>query len=178
MIRQPIRNISSNKQIKPRVFDALIEGEEVYIEVKQAKERELIRLCDVVYVSGKLAGEPGVVVSVTTKFRIHTSDYERVLSLLDLTIHGSFTRVRDKMVSFDQMAITPEQFGGWVTPPEDPKKKKDEDEDEDEVISGEGFYRIVCQHCGTVFESYGKAGRKYCSRSCYALARKKVDSDG
>ena len=45
--RQPIRNISSNKQIKPRVFDALIEGEEVYIEVKQAKERELISLCDV-----------------------------------------------------------------------------------------------------------------------------------
>ena len=44
MIRQPIRNISSNKQIKPRVFDALIEGEEVYIEVKQAKERELISL--------------------------------------------------------------------------------------------------------------------------------------
>lgn len=29
---------------------------------------------DVVYVSGKLAGEPGVVISVTTKFRIHTSD--------------------------------------------------------------------------------------------------------
>ena len=87
---------------------------------------------DVVYVSGKLAGEPGVVVSVTTKFRIHTSDYERVLSLLDLTIHGSFTGVRDKMVSFDQIAITPEQFAGWVTPPEDPKKKKDEDEDEDE----------------------------------------------
>ena len=83
---------------------------------------------DVVYVSGKLAGEPGVVVSVTTKFRIHTSDYERVLSLLDLTIHGSFTGVRDKMVSFDQIAITPEQFAGWVTPPEDPKKKKDEDE--------------------------------------------------
>ena len=37
---------------------------------------------DVVYVSGKLAGEPGVVVSVTTKFRIHTSDYE--LSLIHI----------------------------------------------------------------------------------------------
>lgn len=46
---------------------------------------------DVVYVSGKLAGEPGVVVSVTTRFRIHTSDYARVLSLLDLTIHGTKT---------------------------------------------------------------------------------------
>lgn len=93
---------------------------------------------DVVYVSGKLAGEPGVVVSVTTKFRIHTSDYERVLSLLDLTIHGSFIRVRDKMVSLDPLAIPPEQFGGWVTPPAPPKKMSEEAE-EDEVISGEGY---------------------------------------
>ena len=45
-------------------------------------------------------------------------------------------------------------------------------------LNKKAFYRIVCQHCGTVFESYGKAGRKYCSRSCYALARKKVNSDG
>lgn len=45
-------------------------------------------------------------------------------------------------------------------------------------LNKKAFYRIVCQHCGSVFESYGKAGRKYCSRSCYALARKKVSSDG
>ena len=47
MLRQPIRNNASSKEIKPRVFDALIEGDEVYIEVKQAKDRELIKLCDV-----------------------------------------------------------------------------------------------------------------------------------
>lgn len=47
MIRQPIRNNTSPKAVKPRIFDALIDGEEVYIEVKQAKDRELIRLCDV-----------------------------------------------------------------------------------------------------------------------------------
>ena len=47
IFRQPIRNTASPKENKPRVFDALIEGDEVYIEVKQAKERELIRLCDV-----------------------------------------------------------------------------------------------------------------------------------
>lgn len=47
IFRQPIRNTASPKENKPRVFDALIEGDEVYIEVKQAKERELISLCDV-----------------------------------------------------------------------------------------------------------------------------------
>ena len=44
-IRQPIRNTSSAN--KPRVFDALIDGDEVYLEVKNAKQREIIRLTDV-----------------------------------------------------------------------------------------------------------------------------------
>lgn len=119
---------------------------------------------DVVYVSGKLAREPGVVVSVTTKFRIHTSDYERVLSLLDLTIHGSFTRVRDKMVSFDHLAITPEQFGGWVTPPENPKKKRDEDEEDDEVISGEGYTIDInnIEDCEDITSAIAERAINYC----------------
>ena len=44
-VRQPIRNTASAS--KPRVFDAIIDGDEVYLESKQGKERELIRLCDV-----------------------------------------------------------------------------------------------------------------------------------
>ena len=44
-VRQPIRNTASAS--KPRVFDAIIQDGEVFIEVKQAKEKEIIRLCDV-----------------------------------------------------------------------------------------------------------------------------------
>ena len=44
-VRQPIRNTSS--ATKARVFDALIDGDEVYLEVKNAKQREIIRLTDV-----------------------------------------------------------------------------------------------------------------------------------
>lgn len=47
IFRQPIRNTASSKKIKPRVFDAIIDGDDVYLEVKNAKEREIIRLCDV-----------------------------------------------------------------------------------------------------------------------------------
>jgi hypothetical protein len=47
LIRQPIRNTSSNKDTKPRVFDALIEDDEVYLEVKNTKQREIVRLTDV-----------------------------------------------------------------------------------------------------------------------------------
>ena len=45
IVRQPIRNTSSASN--PRVFDALIEGDEVYLEIKNAKQREIIRLADV-----------------------------------------------------------------------------------------------------------------------------------
>ena len=45
-------------------------------------------------------------------------------------------------------------------------------------LNKKAYYRLVCQHCGTVFESYGNAGRKFCSRQCYALTRKKVDGNG
>lgn len=117
---------------------------------------------DVVYVSGRMSGKPGVVVSVTTRFRIHTSDYERVLSLLDLTIHGSFVRVQDKMVSFDQLAITPEQFGGWVTPPEDPEIGVDEAEDE--VISGEGYTIDMndIEDCADIAPAIAERAVNYC----------------
>ena len=47
LIRQPIRNTSSSKDAKPRVFDALIDDDEVYLEVKNAKQREIVRLTDV-----------------------------------------------------------------------------------------------------------------------------------
>ena len=49
MIRKPIRNTTSPKQTTPRVFDALINTDdgEVFLEVKNAKQTEVIRLVDV-----------------------------------------------------------------------------------------------------------------------------------
>ena len=49
LIRKPIRNTSSNKDTKPRVFDALIDTDdgEIYLELKSAKQKEVVRLCDV-----------------------------------------------------------------------------------------------------------------------------------
>ena len=45
IIRQPIRNTATPN--KARVFDAIIEDNEVYLEIKNAKQREIIRLTDV-----------------------------------------------------------------------------------------------------------------------------------
>ena len=35
---------------------------------------------------------------------------------------------------------------------------------------------LICAHCGQPFDSYGNDHRKYCSRTCYAEARRKLVS--
>lgn len=49
LIRQPIRNNATQGEKKPRIFDALIDTAdgEVYLELKNAKQKEVVRLCDV-----------------------------------------------------------------------------------------------------------------------------------
>lgn len=47
MQRIQIRNRSSKKPVKPRVFDALIDGNTVFLEVKNGKASEIISLDDV-----------------------------------------------------------------------------------------------------------------------------------
>ena len=42
-----------------------------------------------------------------------------------------------------------------------------------ERVNKKAFYKLTCAHCGREFEAYGNAGRKYCSRTCYDLARSK-----
>lgn len=41
-------------------------------------------------------------------------------------------------------------------------------------VNKQAYYTLTCQHCGKEFESYGNKKRKYCSRECYADARRKT----
>ena len=45
-----------------------------------------------------------------------------------------------------------------------------------ERVNRKAFYHLICAHCGQPFDSYGNDHRKYCSRACYAEARRKVVS--
>ena len=42
-----------------------------------------------------------------------------------------------------------------------------------ERVTRKAFYHLVCACCGQSFESYGNQKRKYCSRRCYNVARRK-----
>jgi uncharacterized protein YjcR len=41
-----------------------------------------------------------------------------------------------------------------------------------EAVNRKAIYRFICSTCKLEFQSYGNANRKYCSRACFALARR------
>ncbi len=88
---------------------------------------------DRVFVSGKLEGKPGVIESVTTRFRIRLSDYERVLSLAQTPIAGTYSHKGSMMLSYDPAALPPEEYRKWILPP------KDDADSSGEIVFGDGY---------------------------------------
>jgi len=43
-----------------------------------------------------------------------------------------------------------------------------------EYVKRQAVYAFSCSFCGTAFHSYGNAGRKYCSHTCYVAGRFKT----
>lgn len=42
-----------------------------------------------------------------------------------------------------------------------------------EQVNRKTVYSLTCVYCGQPFKSYGNAHRKFCSRKCYGLSRRK-----
>ncbi|MGN0528596.1 MAG: hypothetical protein ACI4IE_05640 [Eubacterium sp.] len=88
-----------------------------------------LKVGDVVFVDGKLAGQQGRVTGVTTKFKVSLDYYKRVIARLNLNFNGGFERVNGFMLSKD--CVLPfEQVNAWFNPPR---------EDEEEFFIGEGY---------------------------------------
>lgn len=87
---------------------------------------------DRVFVSGKLEGKPGIIESVTTRFKIRLSDCERVIALAQTPLHGKYTPTGSMMQSYDPAALSPEDFRKWILPPE-------ETDDPGEIVFGDGY---------------------------------------
>ena len=60
---------------------------------------------DFVYVSGKLAGQRGRVTAADYNFRIRLADYERVIGVVDTTVHGTFYVFGSHMLTLDHDAL-------------------------------------------------------------------------
>lgn len=118
---------------------------------------------DRVFVSGKLAGQLGEVEMVTTKFKIRLSDYQRVIAKASIDIHGAYELVLDKMVNYDENAVSPEEFRSWILPPAH-WDGEDGGSPEDEVIIGEGYELDLfdLEHCDEITEAVMERVADYC----------------
>lgn len=118
---------------------------------------------DRVFVSGKYAGQPGEVEKVTTRFKIRLSDYQRVIAKASIVIHGTYELVLDKMVSYDENAVSPEEFRSWILPPAQ-QDDGDGEAPEDEIIVGDGYALdfFDLEHCDDITEAIAERAMDYC----------------
>ena len=118
---------------------------------------------DRVFVSGKYAGQLGEVETVTTKFKIRLSDYQRVIAKASIAIHGAYELGLDKMVSYDENAVSPEEFRSWILPPAH-WEGDDSESPEDEVIVGDGYELDLfdLEHCDEITEAIAERAIDYC----------------
>ncbi len=92
-----------------------------------------LREGDIVFVSGKMAGERGAVETVNYRFKINPAEYERVIARPVICMQGTYAPVLDKMVSTDRVTIDPERFSGWILPPAGGSSEPPE------YVMGEGY---------------------------------------
>ncbi len=88
-----------------------------------------LKVGDVVFVDGKLAGIQGRVTSVTKKFKVSLNYYKRVIAKLNLDIHGEFNHIKNYMLCRGS-AVAFEQVSLWFNAPR---------EEEEEFFIGDGY---------------------------------------
>lgn len=94
---------------------------QVYFEEKSLtltyyNDRFALQRGDTVFVSGKLAGHSGRVTEVCYSFKIRPSDYERVISVADTEVHGSFFAAGSLFATMEEASLPPIQAKSWFFP--------------------------------------------------------------
>lgn len=72
---------------------------------------------DIVYVDGKLEGLRGRVTEINYNFRINISDYQRVIAVVDTSVHGQFFMAGSHFLTFDRAALPSNKVTTWFKAP-------------------------------------------------------------
>lgn len=77
-----------------------------------------LKVGDRVYVDGKLEGILGRVTGISYNFKIKSSDYQRVIAVLETNVRGQFYMAGTHFVTFDTNALPVEKAKSWFKAPE------------------------------------------------------------
>ncbi|MBP3313460.1 MAG: hypothetical protein J6K84_02245 [Oscillospiraceae bacterium] len=72
---------------------------------------------DFVFVEGKLEGSLGIVRNVCKNFKIKVSDYKKVISVADTSIHGQLYMAGSHFICFDSAVLPYKKIRTWYLPP-------------------------------------------------------------
>lgn len=129
MIGFSISNKENTEIIKPEIAEEKPVRSVVTVHFINGREYPYyndmfnLKVDDIVYVDGKLAGIPGRVTEVTTKFKVSLDFYKRVLSKLNLEFHGEFKKNFCFMVCNNPVSLNVEQVKTWYFPPKEEKEE-------------------------------------------------------
>lgn len=84
-----------------------------------------LKLGDLVFVEGKLAGKIGRVVEINYNFKIKLSDYMRVISAADTEMHGECYLADSYVVTNDKKVLSFDKVKSWYTPLVDPEEEEE-----------------------------------------------------
>ncbi len=76
-----------------------------------------LRRGDLVYVDGKLEGIQGRVVDISYNFKIKTSEYKKVIAVVDTDVRGELFMAGSHFVSFDPAVLPYSKVLGWFRAP-------------------------------------------------------------
>ena len=79
-----------------------------------------LREGDIVYVEGKLEGVCGQVTGVNRNFRIHLSDYKRVVGRAETAVRGAFSLAGDYLIAHDRKTLPYDRAITWFKAPMKP----------------------------------------------------------
>lgn len=82
-----------------------------------------LKVDDIVYVDGKLAGIPGRVTEVTTKFKVSLDFYKKVIAKLNLDFHGEFKNTACFVACTNPDVLNIEQVKSWYFSPREEKEE-------------------------------------------------------
>ena len=76
-----------------------------------------LKVGDLVYVDGKLAGKRGRVTQVNYNFKIKRSDYQQVIAVADTRVTGRLYYADSHLVTFEPNVLPAAQVRSWFLPP-------------------------------------------------------------
>ena len=76
-----------------------------------------LKVGDLVYVEGKLEGYRGKVTQVSYSFKIKSSDYKKVVAVIDTSVKGDLFAAGSHFISFDKNVIPFQKTRSWFFSP-------------------------------------------------------------